>query len=381
MSLSTAIRRTFDRFMGGRGEFSITVPVMDGALKPNDYLERIASFAMVEDADNAVATKDGLLVSSGPRLLRLDAGGAQSLHCAYEAPIACVAVSAGDALAIGLDGVGIRIAGGRHDGRLVTHAAGRALECPTAALFLDEDTLIVSVGSAGFPAGQWSRDLIHHGRSGSVLRIDLAGGDAVELAAGLRFPSGLCLNENGGGIVVTEAWRHRLLALDAGRPSRPRELLADLPAYPGRIARSASGGYWLALFAVRSQLQEFVLRENRFRRQMIAEVDPAFWIAPALSSGRSFKEPLQAGGVIRLGIHKPWAPTRSYGLVVRLDADFQPAWSMHSRADGRRHGVTSLVEAGGRLLVTSKGRGEVMAMGHTALSEPDDLIALTEAAK
>ena len=53
MSLSTAIRRTFDRFIGGRGEFSITVPVMDGALKPNDYLERIPSFAMVEDADNA----------------------------------------------------------------------------------------------------------------------------------------------------------------------------------------------------------------------------------------------------------------------------------------------------------------------------------------
>ena len=377
MSLSATIRRTFDRFMGGRGEFSITVPVMDGALKPNDYLERLPSLAMVEDADNAVATRDGLLVSSGPRLLRLDAGGAPGLHSVCEAPIACVAASAAGALAIGLDGVGIRIAGGR----VVARAAGRALACPTAALFLDEDTLVVSNGSAAFPAADWSRDLLHHGRSGAVLRIDLAGGEAVELAAGLRFPSGLCLSESGGEIVVAEAWRHRLVALDAGRPSQPRELLADLPAYPGRIARSASGGYWLALFAVRSQLQEFVLRENRFRRQMIAEVDPAFWIAPALSSGRSFKEPLQAGGVIRLGIHKPWAPTRSYGLVVRLDADFQPAWSMHSRADGRRHGVTSLAEAGGRLVVTSRGRGEVMAMGHTALVEPDDLIVLTEAAQ
>lgn len=352
---------------------------MDGALKPNDYLERLPSLAMVGDADNAVATADGLLVSSGPRLLRLDADGAQGLHSVYEAPVACVAASAAGALAVGLDGVGVRITGGRHDGRLVARAAGRALACPTAALFLDEDTLVVSNGSAGFPAADWSRDLLHHGRSGAVLRIDLAGGEAVELAAGLRFPSGLCLGED-GRIVVAEAWRHRLIALDAGRPSQPRELLADLPAYPGRIARSASGGCWLALFAVRSQLQEFVLRENRFRRQMIAEVDPAFWIAPALSSGRSFKEPLQAGGVIRLGIHKPWAPTRSYGLVVRLDADFQPAWSMHSRADGRRHGITSLAEAGGRLVVTSRGRGEVMAMGHTALLEPDDLIAPVEAA-
>lgn len=381
MSLSTAIRRTFDRFMGGRGEFSITVPVMDGALKPNDYLERLPSLAMIEDADNAVATADGLLVSSGPRLLRLDAGGAPSLHSAHEAPIACVAASAAGALAIGLDGTGMRIAGGRHDGKLVARAAGRALACPTAALFLDEDTLVVGIGSAEFTPAQWSRDLLHHGRSGAVLRIDLSSGDAVELASGLGFPNGLCLDESAGAIVVAEAWRHRLFALDADRPSAPRELLADLPAYPGRIVPSASGGYWLALFAVRSQLQEFVLREDRFRRQMIAEVDPAFWIAPALSSGRSFKEPLQAGGVIRLGIHKPWAPTRSYGLVVRLDGEFQPAWSMHSRADGRRHGVTSLAEAGGRLFVTSRGRGEVIAMDHTALSEPEDLIVPTEAAR
>lgn len=374
MSLSATIRRTFDRFMGGRGEFSITVPVMDGALKPNDYLERLPSFAMVEDADNAVATGEGILVSSGQRLLRLSAGDEPALHSTHEAPVSCLAASATGALAIGLDGVGVVIAGGRHDGRKIT-----AARCPTGALFLDENTLIVCNGSTAFSAGEWSHDLLHHGHSGSVLRVDLASGGVVELAGGLRFPSGLCLGES-GGIVVAEAWRHRLIALDAARPSEPKELLADLPAYPGRVIRAASGGYWLALFAVRSQLQEFVLRENRFRRQMIAEVDPAFWIAPALSSGRSFKEPLQAGGVIRLGIHKPWAPTRSYGLVVRLDADCQPAWSMHSRADGRRHGVTSLAEAGGRLVATSRGRGEVMAAGHVALSEPDDLIAPMEAA-
>jgi hypothetical protein len=107
---------------------------------------------------------------------------------------------------------------------------------------------------------------------------------------------------------------------------------------------------------------------------MIAEVDPEFWIAPALSSGRSFKEPLQAGGVIRLGIHKSWAPTRSYGLLARLDAALTPLWSGHSRADGKRHGITSLVEVDGSLLATSKGKGEVIAITHTTPSEPNDLI-------
>ena len=113
---------------------------------------------------------------------------------------------------------------------------------------------------------------------------------------------------------------------------------------------------------------------------MIAEVDPDFWIAPSLSSGKSFKEPLQAGGVIRLGVHKPWAPTRSYGLVIRLDREFQPVWSLHSRADGLRHGVTSVIEAEGRLLAASKGRGEIVAAGHTALSEPDDFASGDQAA-
>ena len=109
------------------------------------------------------------------------------------------------------------------------------------------------------------------------------------------------------------------------------------------------------------------------RRHMIKEVEPAYWIAPALSSGHSFKEPLQAGGVIRLGIHKPWAPTRSYGLILRLDEDLNPSWSCHSRADGKRHGITSLAEINGALLATSKGKGEVIKIADVSLHEPQDL--------
>lgn len=380
MSLPTAIRRALDRFMGGRGEFSITVPVMDGALKPNDYLERAASLAAIETVDNLVAAGEKLLASAGSRVLELRSDGQSRVRGEHEAPVSCLAASRSGALAIGLDGLGVRIVGGRHDGALVDRASGSALACPTSAIFLDEDVLIVSNGSAVFPAARWTHDLLHLGQSGSVVRIDLSKGEATELATGLGFPAGLCAREGPGDILVAEAWRHRLLALDADRPSTPREVLVELPAYPSRVCRAAAGGYWLSFLAARSQLQEFVLREHRFRRKMIAEVDPAFWIAPALSSGRSFKEPLQAGGVIRLGIHKPWAPTRSYGLVARLDADLQPIWSAHSRADGRRHGITSLAELGGELFVASKGTGEVFMLAHTALDEPPDLAAPRERA-
>jgi hypothetical protein len=95
---------------------------------------------------------------------------------------------------------------------------------------------------------------------------------------------------------------------------------------------------------------------------MIDQVPPAYWIAPALASNRSFLEPLQCGGIRTMGIHKPWSPTRSYGLVVRLDRDMQPQFSLHSRANGTRHGICSVAEQDDRLFVASKGGDCVLAL-------------------
>jgi hypothetical protein len=63
-----------------------------------------------------------------------------------------------------------------------------------------------------------------------------------------------------------------------------------------------------------------------------------------------------------MGIHKPWSPTRSYGLVVRLDPNLRPVASFHSRANGRRHGITSLVERNRRVFVTSKGGNAILSL-------------------
>lgn len=372
MKIASLLRRGVDRVMGGRGEHSITVPVMDGALKPNDRLERAHSVAKIEHADNLVPFEDQILCSSGERVMAIDAGGSVRPLFEADGPVSCLATDGEGALAVGVDGKGIRLRGGRHDGTVLDRTGPSPLTCPTAAVFLDPDRLIVANGSTRFMAREWTHDLLHRGRSGSAVLFELATGGSRTLAGDLAFPSGLCVTEDGAdAVLVSEAWRHRIIRLET-RGSGITEALTALPAYPGRIARSAATGYWLACFAPRSQLQEFVLREERYRRKMIAEVDPDFWIAPALSSGKSFKEPLQAGGVIRLGVHKPWAPTRSYGLVVRLDAQVQPAWSLHSRANGARHGMTSLAETEAGLFATSKGRGEAIAFAHMALDEPDD---------
>lgn len=364
---------------GGSGEYSITVPVMDGALKPNNYLDHIPAVGTLEEPDNLVSDGVTAYLTSGPTLYRVDHLGAMTATARETASVTSLALSPTGALAIGLATGGLRILGGRHDGKMFGINDRAQIGAPTAAVFTDDDTLVVCNGSAINPATEWRRDLLGLGRTGSVVKVDLASGAISTIADRLAWPSGVSL-AGSGAVVVSEAWRHRLISLRLDGTAE-RATLADLPAYPGRIAAAAGGGYWLSLFAVRSQLQEFVLHEPRYRREMMASIDPSYWIAPSLSSGKSFKEPLQAGGVIRLGIHKPWAPTRSYGLVTRLDEQLQPVWSAHSRADGERHGITSVAELAGRALVTARGSNELLAIDHTELEEPLDLHIQAEAAQ
>ena len=91
--------------------------------------------------------------------------------------------------------------------------------------------------------------------------------------------------------------------------------------------------------------------------------------APKLRSGRSFYESLQGGGIKHLGMVKPWAPTMSAGLCVKLDRAFQPRFSLHSRADGHTHGVTSAVEHHDRIFVAARGDGVIVALPSSASGE------------
>jgi hypothetical protein len=65
---------------------------------------------------------------------------------------------------------------------------------------------------------------------------------------------------------------------------------------------------------------------------------------------------------------KPWSPSRSYGLVARLDPTFRPIASLHSRANGRRHGVTSCLMVDKRLFFAAKGDGIVASRIYEGLA-------------
>jgi hypothetical protein len=369
----STLKRAYAEFRGFDTDGRAILP-MEGPLKPNTALDDATVALALPDVDNLVAVSGGLVCSAGTELLTLELradparkipGLAIAARQTLAGPISAMGSDGGDALAIGIDGEGVTILGGRHDGRTIREAGGTALRCPTAVLFVGADILIVANGSDMVRAADWKRDLMGRGRSGSVWRIDLASGEATSVARDLAFPSGLAAS--GNAILVSEAWRHRVLAFGGGNAD-PEIWLEDLPAYPGRIV-PASGGFWLSLFAPRNALVEFVLTEDEYRKEMIETIDPAYWIAPALMSGRSFLEPIQGGARKKLNMLKPWSPSWSYGLVSLCDERMRPLSSWHSRADGRVHGVTSLAERDGLLFVGAKGAGAIVALEPTRMRE------------
>jgi hypothetical protein len=356
--MASPLRNWVDRFLG-RGDAAVTVPPLDGALKPNNRLEEARIGLAIAAPDNLVATAGGLVFSSGDKLLRQpDDASAGSHFGTADGPVAALAWR-GDVLAVAAGGK-ISFRNASADSVTELNGGSRDWSGVKAMVFAPDGSLVITVGSSKNALADWQRDLLDGERAGSVWRLDPKTGSASEIASGLSYPNGVVV-EADGNIIVSEAWAKRLIRLSPdGRVLG--QVMEDLPGYPSRLSRSSRGGYWLSIFAPRSPLIEFVLREPAYRKAMMDEVSPEFWIAPALSSGKSFREPMQGGALKQMGILKPWAPTRSYGLVVELAADFTPLRSFHSRAGGQRHGVTSAVEAGGLLWATAKGGDELVAI-------------------
>ncbi len=338
---------------------TITVPPLDGAFRPNTCLDDAPLLAATDAPDAIVSGADGgVYVSSGRAVLSLDvATGRTACVATLDSAITALAALPAGGLMVGLD-----------DGRLVRLGEGgraeviaaEGLACPVAMAARDDGTVLVAQGSATRRPSEWARDLMERNATGTLWSVEPERGSARPLARDLAYPYGLAI-ETGSHVVVAESWRHRLVRIPlAGGRTDP--VLTALPGYPARLSPAVGGGWWLALFAPRNRLIEFVLDEPDYRRAMLATVPPEHWIAPALSPPRSFLDPLQCGAVRTMGVSKAWAPSRSFGVAVRLDARFRPRASLHSRANGRRHGVTAVLDLGDRVLVAAKGADAVLSV-------------------
>jgi len=226
-----------------------------------------------------------------------------------------------------------------------------------------EDIFVTSTSEQHGPEA-WARDLFEGGSSGRLLRVS-GDGRAEVLLDGLAWPYGLCVS--GDELVLSESWAHRLIAYAPGAGTR-RVLRDRLPAYPARITSAPNGNLWVAMFAPRTYLVEFVLREDEYRTAMMADIAEDEWIRPALRTTNAVREPLQLGRARHLGEVKPWAPSRSYGLVAEMTPEGDFLSSYHSRANGDRHGTTAALQIGDDLAVVSAG-AEMLLVGELARTE------------
>ncbi|MGS0753575.1 strictosidine synthase [Roseateles sp. GG27B] len=386
-----ALREWTDRLLG-RGDAAITVPVFDGALKSNNLLEEAAVWATLDAPEDLATDGQSVFVADGATVLRYDpadrSASATVLH-RFDRPVtalACLPSSdsqPGDCnghrnggLAVALDGREVRIVGGPHDGRCWNAVAGQPLHAVNAISAGSDGRLVATDGSREHPAAHWKHDLMSLGRSGRLLELNPADGSARELASGLAHAFGACAmadvaggaarGAEGGTVWASESWHHRVMAFSGAQSASA--VTDALPGYPSRITLASAeqgGGYWLTCFTLRTQLVEFVLREPTFRKRMLKEIEPQYWIAPALNSGNTFLEPMQGAQLKMMGVVKPWAPPRSYGLVIRLSPEGRVRYSLHSRFDGKHHGVVAAVECRGDLFVLAKGCGRILRLSVT----------------
>lgn len=338
---------------------SLSVPILDGAFKPNNLIEEAQIVLERPGLEDIALGADGaLLAAAGNEVLLVGEAKAETLE-SHDGTITALAVMKDGRRAVAL-GDRVVVEGASAP---VTEAAGRPFRAITALAPAQDGGLLVCDASSKYSGDKWQHDLMTGGRSGRLVALDPATGKGKLLQDNLGWAFGVMQGHD--GILVSESWRHRLRL--AGKGGSGGDATAELPGYPARITPTADGGFWLSLFSGRAQIVEFVLGEHSFRREMMATVDPKYWISPAFSSGEDFYEPLQSGGVKHMGILKPWAPPRSYGLAVRFDAARTPLMSVHSRVGGRNHGIVTTLERGGEVFALSKGAGRVLRLDLQAI--------------
>jgi len=346
-----------DRFFG-RGAWSITLPPMDGMLRPNERLDVAPVLTTLPEPEHLHSEGDVLWLSSGASIYRVRHG------------ISTVVATLAEKLTAFAHGADGRQGCASRDGMLDLSAPvhqlpeGALRQCITGLAFDNTGGCFLTVGSTHNVADAWQKDLLERRVSGSVWHI-ASNGVAKQLADRLAWPQSP-LAEPDGTVIVSESSASRVLRLTTSGQSQI--VLANLPGYPAGLARTA-GGYALCIKAPRTQLIEFMLREPEFCAQMIREIPREFWIAPSLFPPQSLLEPLQGGAAKQLGLMKPWAPSRSYGLVVELNPQFVPRRSHHSRANGTRHGVVSCAVLHDKLAVASIGAGCILTL-NLAVGEP-----------
>ena len=356
------VRSVIDRD-GGQN----AIPPLDGALSPNDQLDTCVPIGEpLPGVDDVVADADGTIyVSAGRQILKLSGPGfaTRALVAEFEGDAGGLAIHPDGRLLVCVAGRGlVALDPGRPQPRWLESAEGRAFAGLLSVAAAPDGRIFAVEGSIGRRPDQWRQDLMEKRSNGRLIVSSPALDKAEVWLRDLAYPYGVAIAPDAGSVWFTESWAHRISRLPIGGngTARPEVIAGNLAGYPGRLRPDGKGGFYLAVFARRTHLIEFVLKEDDFREEMMTTVEPDYWIAPALAGGSNCLEPMQIGSVKALGIQKPWAPPRSYGLLVHLGGNGEATDGLHSRAGGRFHGVTGACETLQGVVIAARGTGRLL---------------------
>jgi hypothetical protein len=342
------------------------IPSMDGALSPNDRLDACSPVGEpIFSADDVVEGPDGALyISGGRQVLRLSGDGYldRATFAVFETNAGGLAFHPDGRLLVCVSGRGLAAVDLSGKQTWLHQVGDQPLNCLTSVTAAPDGSIFACNGSSHNLPEDWCTDLMQKNCVGSLISCGPGLDRSAILLRGLAYPHGLAIGQDEKTLWFTESWSHRVsrAPLQGLAIGPVTTVNGNLPGYPARLARAVGGGFWLSFFAVRTHLMEFVLREDEFREEMMRTIEPRYWVGPSLASGEDCHEPMQWGGLRALGIQKPWAPPRSYGLIVRINDEGDVVQSMHSRVGGRHHGITAACETAQGLVIVSKGSGRVL---------------------
>lgn len=175
-------------------------------------------------------------------------------------------------------------------------------------------------------------DLMEHGGHGRLLRLDPRTDEIAVLLAGLHFPNGLALSNDGDKLYVCETGLRRVLRVELNQhgAASVSTLIEHLPGFPDNITAGLEGRLWIGLVAARSPMFDR-LAPWPFLRRCITR------LPRVLRSGR-----VDSGWAIALG---------EDGTVLTELRD----------ATGAFNGITTVVEREDGLFV---GTLDAVSIGH-----------------
>lgn len=327
---------------------------LEGVLGPNGKLDE-ADGLRIEAPDAIAVAADGrLLFSSGNRVMALQSWDDNPAPLAVlDTTVTALCCSTSGLVAVGLLGGRVIVLDG--SGKQVdgwTLPDGFAASIVDCAFFSDDELLLVDCGyetdAELLARASWDDE-----GNGQLIALRRSGQMRV-LMSGLHCPMGVCLDASDQIFV---SLLERASIVDA----KGEIVQSGYPGYPGRVRRTSTG-YALACLSRRDPLIEFLKTETAFVAEMKARIAPRHWIAPRTNPEFSHDFPIELGATRLFGEVKPWAPSFSYGLLIKTDDRLMPTGSSQSRANGQRHAICDVVEWNDALIAVSKASGELLKL-------------------